>query len=61
MSILTIVVVIIIVGVLLYLVNAVVPMDPKVKLILQVVVVVALLLWLLSAFGVAGPLTRPLR
>jgi len=51
MSIIGIIVVIIVVGVLLYLVNSVIPMDPKVRIILQVVVVLALILWLLNVFG----------
>ena len=45
------VVVIIVVGVLLWLVNTYVPMDPKIKQILNIVVVVALILWILKVFG----------
>ena len=52
MPILTILVGIIIVGVLLYLVNAYIPMDAKIKNILNVVVVIVLVVWLLYAFGV---------
>lgn len=50
----------IVVGVLLYLVNTVIPMDPKIKTILNVVVVLAVCLWLLNAFGVLsnGPVLR---
>jgi VIT1/CCC1 family predicted Fe2+/Mn2+ transporter len=66
MSLIGLIVVLIIVGVLLYLVNSVIPMDGKIKLILNVVVVIAVLLWLLNAFGLlsgvnVGPLNRPLR
>lgn len=43
---------IIIVGVLLWLVNAVIPMEPRVKQILNAVVIVCLVLWLLQAFGI---------
>jgi hypothetical protein len=41
----------IVVGVLLWLVNAYVPMDAKIKNILNVVVVVVVILWLLRVFG----------
>lgn len=40
------------VGVLLWLVNAYVPMDAKIKQILNVVVVVCVVVWLLYCFGV---------
>jgi hypothetical protein len=52
MSILTILLVIVLVGVLLWAVNSFIPMDSKVKSILNVVVVVLLIIWLLQAFGV---------
>ena len=50
MPILYILLVIIVVGVGLYLVNAVIPMDQKIKTILNVVVVLMLLVWLLDVF-----------
>jgi len=52
MSLLTIVMVIVVVGVLLWALNSFIPMDPKVKNILNVVVVIALVIWLLRAFGI---------
>jgi len=51
MDLLTICVVLIVVGVLLWLVNSYIPMQPSIKKILNIVVVVALIIWLLSAFG----------
>jgi hypothetical protein len=51
MSLLTIVLAIIVVGILLWLVNAYIPMDVTVKRILNIVVIIALVLWLLKAFG----------
>jgi hypothetical protein len=51
MSLLTIVVVLIVVGVLLWLVNSYIPMDGKIKTILNVVVVIFLIIWLLNAVG----------
>jgi hypothetical protein len=42
------------VGVVLWLINTYIPMDGKIKKILNAVVVVFVILWLLSAFGVIG-------
>ena len=52
MSILTILLVIIVVGVLLWLVNRFIPMHGTIKSIFNAVVIILLVLWLLSAFGV---------
>ena len=49
---LSVVMVIVVVGVLLWALNSFIPMDPKIKNILNVVVVIALVLWLLRAFGI---------
>ena len=57
MPLINLVVSLIVVGVLLWAVNNYIPMDSKIKSILNVVVVVAVVLWLLSAFGVLGPLS----
>jgi len=51
MSLINLVVVLIVVGVLLWLVNACIPMDRKIKNILNIVVVIAVVVWLLQAFG----------
>jgi hypothetical protein len=56
MSLVGLVVVLIVVGVLLWLVNSYVPMDAKIKNILNIVVVIAVVLWLLQVFGVLGSL-----
>jgi len=50
-SLISVVIVLIIVGVLLWLVNTYIPMDGKIKTILNVVVVIAVILWLLQGFG----------
>ncbi len=52
MSLVTIVLVLIVVGVLLGLINAFIPMARPIKTIINIVVVVAVILWLLSAFGI---------
>ena len=54
MPLINLVIVLIVVGVLLYLANTYLPMDPKIKQIMNVVVVIAVVLWLLSVFGVLG-------
>lgn len=56
MPLLNIVVSLIVVGVLLWLVNTYIPMDGKIKRILNAVVVIVVVLWLLQAFGVMGAL-----
>jgi Fe2+ transport system protein B len=50
----SLVITLIVVGVLLWLVNTYIPMDGKIKQILNVVVVICVVIWLLSAFGVLG-------
>ena len=57
MPLINLIVTLIVVGVLLWLVNNYIPMDGKIKNILNIVVVIAVVLWLLSAFGVLGPLS----
>lgn len=52
MSIITIIIVLIVIGVVLWLINSYIPMDHKIKTILNVVIVIVVILWLLHAFGV---------
>jgi len=56
MPLLTILLVIIIVGVLLWLINTYIPMDRNIKTILNVVVVIVLIIWLLRVFGILNSL-----
>jgi UDP-N-acetylmuramyl pentapeptide phosphotransferase/UDP-N-acetylglucosamine-1-phosphate transferase len=51
MSLISLVVTLIVVGVLLWLVNNYIPMDSKIKRILNIVVVVAVVVWLLNLLG----------
>jgi hypothetical protein len=53
-----IVLVLIVVGVLLWLINSFIPMDRKIKSLLNIVVVIAVIIWLLQAVGVLGPLSH---
>lgn len=50
MSIITIIIVLVLVGVGLYLINTYVPMDNKIKTILNWAVVIGVILWLLKVF-----------
>ncbi len=54
MSLISLVVVLVVVGVILWLINSYIPMDAKIKKILNVVVVIVVIIWLLQAFGVLG-------
>ncbi len=53
MSLISLVIVLIVVGVLLWLVNTLIPMDGKIKQIINVVVIIAVVLWVLQIF--VGP------
>ncbi len=58
MSLLSIIVVVLVVGVLLWLVNTYLPMDAKIKNILNAVVVIVLVVWLLKIFGLLSTLRQ---
>ena len=52
MSLISVAVTLIVIGVLLWLVNTYIPLDGKIKKILNVVVVICVIVWLLFAFGI---------
>ncbi len=52
MSLISLIVILIVIGVLLGLVNSYIPMDGKIKSILNGVVVICVVVWLLFAFGI---------
>ena len=58
MSLVTVLVVLICVGVVLWLINSLIPMDRKIKNILNIVVVILVIIWLLRAFGVMDTLNN---
>jgi hypothetical protein len=58
MPILSILIVIIAVGVILWLVNAFIPMNIKIKTILNVVVVILVIIWILKIFGLFSSLAN---
>lgn len=54
-SLLSLVVVLVIIGLALYLVETYIPMSPPIRTVLRVIVVLVLVLWLLQLVGVTGP------
>ena len=56
MNLISLVVVLIVVGLLLWLVNNFIPMEARIKQILNIVVIIAVVLWLLSVFGILSGL-----
>jgi hypothetical protein len=54
MSLISLVGILIVIGVALWLINTYLPMDGKIKSILNAVVVIAVILWLLQVFGIIG-------
>lgn len=52
MPLLTIVIVLVIIGVIMWLVNVHIPMDATIKKVLNIVVLIAVVLWVLQVFGV---------
>ncbi|MGA2296440.1 MAG: Thivi_2564 family membrane protein [FCB group bacterium] len=58
MSLLTVIIVLIVVGFLLWLINNYFPMDRKIKSILNIIVVIAVVIWLLQVFGILGSISH---
>ena len=54
MSLLALIVVLVVIGIILWLINAYIPMDGKIKNVLNVVVLIVVVLWLLQVFGLLG-------
>jgi hypothetical protein len=52
MPLIDVIITLIVVGILLWLVNTYIPMDGKIKQILNIVVVICVVIWLLDVFGV---------
>jgi hypothetical protein len=57
MPLVNLVIILVVVGVILFLINNYIPMDRKIKSILNIVVVIVVIVWLLSVFGVIGSLS----
>lgn len=50
----SLVITLVVVGVLLCLLNTYLPMDAKIKQIINIVVIICVVIWLLYAFGILG-------
>jgi hypothetical protein len=58
MPLINVIIALIVVGVILWLINTYIPMDRKIKSLLNIVVVIFTVLWLLRAFGLLDNLTN---
>jgi uncharacterized protein YqhQ len=56
MPLMNVLIVLVVVGVLLYLVETLLPIDATIRRIIHIVVVLAVCIWLLQAFGIIGRL-----
>ncbi len=54
MDLFTIIIVLVLVGIALWLINSYVPMDGKIKTILNIAVVVIVIFWLIKVSGLLG-------
>jgi hypothetical protein len=52
MTLINIVVILVVIGIIMYLINAFIPMAGAIKTLLNLVVFVVVLIWLLGAFGI---------
>jgi len=56
MSLITIIIALVAVGIILYLIEKYLPISPTIKRLIQIVVVVVLVLWLMDVFGLMDAL-----
>jgi len=54
----TVIIALIVVGMGLWLINNYLPMDGKIKSILNAVIVIVVIIWLLQVFGVMGSISN---
>jgi hypothetical protein len=54
MPLINLVITLVVIGVLLWAINRYIPMDAKIKQILNIAVVIAVVIWLLRVFGLLG-------
>ena len=58
MPLIQLIIVLVFVGVILWVINSYIPMQPTIKKILNVVVIIVVVLWLLNVFGVIGDISN---
>jgi len=56
MPLISIIIVLCVIGVILWLIDTYLPLDPTIKRIIQIVIIVVIILWLLQVFGLMGTL-----
>ena len=56
MPLINVIIVLVVVGVLLYVVETLLPIDATIKRIIHVAIILAVCIWLLQAFGIIGSL-----
>lgn len=62
MTLIGLIIALVVIGVVLWVINSFIPMDPKVKAILNAFVIIVLALWLVQVlFGGFGILNHPVR
>jgi hypothetical protein len=58
MPLIQLVITLVVVGVILWLINSYIPMQSTIKAILNAVVIIVVVIWLLSVFGLIGPISQ---
>lgn len=58
MPLINLIIILVVVGVILWVINSYIPMQPTIKKILNVVVIIVVVIWLLSVFGVIGNISN---
>jgi hypothetical protein len=58
MPLIQLVITLVVVGVILWLINNYIPMQSTIKAILNAVVIIVVVIWLLSIFGLIGPISQ---
>lgn len=60
MTILGLILTLAVIGLLLWLINTYVPMEPTIKRIMNIVVAIAVVFWILQVFGLLTAVNRPI-
>lgn len=58
MSLISLILTLVVIGIILWAINTYIPMDGKIKQILNIVVVIIVVIWLLQAFGLIRGLSN---
>ena len=58
MPLIQLIIILVVIGVIMWVVNAYIPMQATIKKILNIAVVCVVIIWLLSVFGFIGDLSR---